>query len=528
MKRYFILPSLLAMALALTNCAKTEVTASYDPSDDLDVINVSLATAKNLTRAADAATSTLETAATSTNFNIHVVSEATTPTIYGYDLYFKYASSTWTQVANSTGTGMDSDAAGELRWSSIEMPARFYSLFVGNADDSSATNSSTTAGISNSGTSIALSSTYNVMDTYDFTQSDAATEAHNHKDLVYAAQDVTSTPVGGKVTMTFSHILSKVDIYVATEYAANGVDNTAYIQSVKLVNVFPKATLQPEYSRNSPVSTTALWSAASGTAVSYGYFLNDQSTEASASWSGDKELIQTDANGAMIIVPQTLTGLNVDSDGSMALPTDSGNEGKSYVEVIYYSTDVNNGSFAGYKAASESWTYEPSHAGDVITEAAVTWDAATSTWLDSSNGVVTYYDDATSTWYDGTDVGNTAVAVTATTEGYFAYPAATDALYVKVGFPFDATNGQVFESGKYYNLILGMGSKDSSSGYLLEKNFYDKDGNKLPVVVNEQVIEPGDPIAPDADGTIGIVVLVSDWDDATEVVVYDEQDQAVI
>lgn len=472
MKRKLFLPCALALAVAITGCAKVEVDAQYQPSDDVESIGMSVATAKTLARGASASVATLQ----ASELSVAVISTkdgnsvpATTLTI-GYT----YDGADWSQTSDAS-----------YKWSEIDYPSNFYSMLHSTATALNSVAEKGTAQVFDitAASGAAAASVAKI----EFTPSDAGlTNTHNQIDLLYAGIQVAALPAAGKATMNFYHALSKVDIYAATELA--DTINTVYIQdaSIKYMDGTAEFDIAASIEEN---QVAEFWTLGDNSGVNYGYMQHYNSAITPITSAKAVLLATKDEDyGSMMILPQTTVGFDVSQTNTVIAAEIAAGQ-CSYVEVIYYGTkkDANSNTvtFAGAYADDESLVI----GFDAVASANERYFVSSA---DTTTISKTAYDAAPDSYPNA-----------------IPYPAAGDPLSVKVAFPL--TN--IFAMGKYYHITLGFGGLvGSTGGYLVESNFYDQSGNKLPLTLNTQYYLPGDPVLADADGLIGIAVTLADWE----------------
>ncbi len=428
------------VAVALSSCSKNEIIEALEPSDNINSIGMSLAT--GMPRGVETTTATVET---SNVLNLHYcgTSSKDDSAVSGnLMMAYEEGNDAWEQ------TGSDI-----LKWSSLKLPASFYSMHTGSAS-------------LNPETSTMVEASYN----YEPNMTIAEQE-----DLVYYAGSIASMPAGGYIRGNFYHALSRVEIY------SNQGSYNPYVMSVDLMNVKKggSATL---------VASNGVCSwAPSEDKIGYSYLnqtILDEDVRHPVRTSNNKLITSSDdafspaAENNMIIMPQTLTnGLDeitsLDGDGDPVVDQ-SGITAEivkstaayariegSYVKVLYRMLDADNSeSTVGYFRADECKEYvsmkdaykaDPENATPVLPE----------TINDESH------------------------------------------LYVLVGFPF--ADGQEFQIGKDYDVKLGLGI---NGGYLLYNYYFDANGNPTNIKING--IGTGDPVI-DEDSPIGIMVSVKDW-----------------
>ncbi len=278
MKRIFIAAMVTA---TICSCATNEVTATYAKSDNPDAIGLELASA--LSRASvDTDAATLEDA-TLEDGTVVLSYKDSAETPVSSSLSFIYTGSEWTEE-NSTA------------WSSITLPATFFSAF------DNATVDATDGAISS----------YVV-----------AADAADQLDLVYFASTLITQPTDSKIAATFKHALSKavitalasktegLDLFIS-KVCIDGIDLTGdatisldenYVSSIAW-DVDDSADEEITYYVDANVETTGAIEASTTTTAIAGdnmYFI-PQSLKATSSTTGTGDEEKTTYSGSFVTV----------------------------------------------------------------------------------------------------------------------------------------------------------------------------------------------------------------------------------
>ena len=252
------------------------------------------------------------------------------------------------------------------------------------------------------------------------------------KDLLAAKASTASKPADGKLSLTFKHILSKINIGVI---AGNG--KTVIIQEAGAQNVYNKASY--DY-----VAGTWLASPVITGNVGYEYFKGlvaaAKSITGVAAETAEPIYAAAVTNAHMMLMPQTHASWN---------PT-SGTVSNSYISMTYRLKGA-AGDEVGYTDATDYLTDYP----DFVDVTA--WSS-----------------------YSGISSGAT--------------PYGTKPFYIKVGFPLATAGGNfTWAPGKGYTYNLCLGTLGSSNGYYVDDTYYDEDGNDTGIPIKGIVI--GDPVS---------------------------------
>ena len=275
-------------------------------------------------------------------------------------------------------------------------------------------------------------------------------------DLLAAKATATAKPGDGKLPLTFNHILSKVNFGVIA-----GNLTSPFVQSIGVKNVYNAATY--DYVVGAWKGTPAPVGVAS-----YEYF---KSTAVPFTTTGtaaeapvailSTSTTPTAAAGNLMLLPQTHATWD-----KTAATLASG----SFVEMIYRLTAPGAPNSIGYTAATD---YLVDYPATIIPA-----------WGTAPNN------------YSGIGTGG----------GQYS-----SKLFVKVGFPFAATNF-TWAPGKGYTYNIGLGTSGSSNGYYTDDTYYDEHGQDTGIPVVGKKI--GDPVS---DGIIHFLVNVTNWDDLTPI-----------
>ena len=418
-----ILMTLAAAGLMLTGCTKNETEGLDVP--DPDVISFSTTTS----RAVIADLSTLTAAAG--GFRVYGTTNggSTWHTNVNGENNYVYANSNWGWAGTNA----------EWPTGVTAYPMNFYAMFPADAP--------TTA---SEGTNPSLSRTVTIADT-----------AAEQTDLLAAKAEAPAKPASGKLTMTFDHILSKVNFGVIA-----GHNMAPVIQTVKINNV-----------NNANTYNYILhgWGGTSNGSADYSYFQNTASPFTTTGDDTNEEAAvpfytapKADSVHLMLMPQAQGAGAPFKWDLTATTLADS-----AYIEVIYRITDVTTpdtpSDYIGYTAGGNYLTDFPAYA-----EENPGW--GTYTGLGDGNGT-TY----------------------------------NDALFIRVGFPVIIN----WTPGKGYTYNICLGTADSTNGYYIDDTYYDKDGadTSVPIIgPDDGKVEPGDPVT---SGIINFEIKVANWDDTT-------------
>lgn len=297
-----------------------------------------------------------------------------------------------------------------------------------------------------------------------------AATAATQVDMLAAKATADRKPASGKLSLTFDHILSKVNFGIVP-----GHDMVPEVLTVAIKNVNDNNTYN-YMSKTWGVTTT-------GTA-SYDYYrkLIDPGEPELAPFStigsdtGEETPVPmyttsttpTAAAANLMLMPQSMA-----TGTAAAWDLTPGNlSSQTYIEVIYRITHNSDGSnYIGYTIGEDYLDlYGPDNGY---------------TWGRYTNGLGS-----------GT--------------GQYNGP-----LYVKVGFPVTVS----WVPGKGYTYNICLGTADSTNGYYITDTYYDNTGTdtgiKIKVPDNQTVI-PGEPVT---SGIINFLVSVTNWDDTNPTVI---------
>ena len=290
--------------------------------------------------------------------------------------------------------------------------------------------------------------------------------ASTQVDMLAAKASAPSKPASGKLSMTFDHILSKVNLGVIPGHSMK-----PEILLVKINNV---------NNNNTYNYVSHAWGSASTGAADYVYF---QIASAAGETPATLPFTVTGGTDEDVAFP-IYTGTAADAAHLMLMPQAQGTgapaawdftvgtggtlETNAFIEVIYRITDVTTPAtptdYIGFTNAS-SYIYDgyPNN---------ITWD-------DYTNGL----GDGTNNTYNG-------------------------AFYIRVGFP--VTVNWLEGKGYIYNICLG--TADSTNGYYIDNTYYDEEGNDtgVPILSHGDPVVNGDPVT---SGVINFLLEVNNWDD---------------
>ncbi len=303
------------------------------------------------------------------------------------------------------------------------------------------------------------SNAYGLVDATSGMTADAAfttgEESANHKDLVYYAGELAAIPAGGQINAFHKHALSKVNFFATT-----GSLNV-HIARVRLVNVGAEST--PTIT----APTTVTWTKVASQDAFFKYYADaDASSDKVAVSFGDPvtagadnskvAIMAASTTPSVMMIPQALVNSfdTATQQGDNVADVIKG----AYIEVIYCATDKNGEAIVGYTEAQKHPQYSKMTTGTTDT-------------------------DITS---------------------------ATTPLYVKAAFPIASLS---LGDNKAYDVILGLGGTGSTGGYVVSDEFVNKDGDKINLGIEEtEIPDIDDPVFPDADAQIDIIVTVGDWE----------------
>ena len=270
--------------------------------------------------------------------------------------------------------------------------------------------------------------------------------------LAARAINVAGKPSDGRLSMTFNHILSKIDFGIIA-----GNAKTVIVQESGVQNVHSAATYN---------YVVGSWGT-TGTDADYDYYKDASWATLSFTGSDHDELIAEPIYAAghsnhLMLMPQTAhitwnpTGTNIATG--------------AYASLTYRLINTTDDEI-GYTNAG---SYEVDYPGYL---ASISWPG----------------------WSTYTALGS----------GTGEY---NDALFIKVGFPLAAANF-TWTLGKGYTYNIGLGTNGSCNGYYTADTYFDKDGNDtgIPVIGSDGTkVDIGDPVT---DGIIHFKVTVTNWDD---------------
>ncbi len=294
-----------------------------------------------------------------------------------------------------------------------------------------------------------------------------AATAATQVDMLSAKNSAASKPASGQISLTFQHILSKVNFGVIA-----GHEMMPAVRSVAIRNVHSKNTF--DY-------LAQTWGGTTIDAAGYDYYPDAVVVPPFTTTGGTDEdtpveiYTGTHSNNLMLMPQSTGTG---GTGAPAAWDKTAATIGSgSYIEVVYRitdtATDAEKADYVGYAEGAQYLTDYPAFGG-------------------TGGG--------NTGWEDYTGLG---------TEGGTQY---NGALYVKVGFPVTLN----WEKGKGYTYNICLGTANSTNGYYLDTVYYDENGDKTNVPIigpDNEPVEPGDPVT---DGIINFLVDVTGWGTDTE------------
>ncbi len=308
-------------------------------------------------------------------------------------------------------------------------------------------------------------------------------------ELAAISTQVAAVPSGGTLSLTFNHILSKVDVSI--EPAAGLV---AYVQSIKFVGV--KSNGEYDY-KTTTLANQDGWAAAAAPATDdYTYretlfagattaptnmgatAENPNANNSVVAFNGgastsaeQKDFSSTPLAGDLKLVPQTFTAVTIDTDGAAGDADGAANNvnaiaAQPYIEVLYRLETTGGEDVVGRKditdvnaTGKEYYNSNLSASYDTWADVIAAWGAATYPGYTTTNDYVT---------------ANSGV------------PQNTEGLYIKARFPLKSENGVDdtedagidWKRGNYYiyNLLIGTGT--GNGGYYADNQYYDEAGNE--------------------------------------------------
>ncbi len=290
-----------------------------------------------------------------------------------------------------------------------------------------------------------------------------AAAAADQVDMLSAKATAGGKPASGQVSLTFKHILSKVNFGVIA-----GHEMRVEVQSVAVRNVNSKGTYN---------YITQTWSGATTSPAGYSYFFYLPANNAQLPYfettggSGEDTAVPiyagTDHSNHLMLMPQSsASGAPAAWDKTIANLANG-----AYIEVTYLIVDTSTDPEDDYIGYRQGTTYLDEHTG----------------FAANNNG------------WEPTYTGGLGTG-TAQYDGF---------LYVKVGFPLTLN----WEAGKGYTYNICLGTANSTNGYYISDNYIDDDGNETNVPILDpkgDPIEPGEPVT---DGIINFLVAVDPWTD---------------
>ena len=290
-----------------------------------------------------------------------------------------------------------------------------------------------------------------------------AATAAQQVDMLSAKATADGKPSSGQISMTFQHILSKVNFGIIA-----GHEMTPEVMTVAIRNVHSKNTFN---------YIAQTWSGTTTAATGYDYYVAAGTPFTTTGGVDEETPAQiypgtTHSNHLMLIPQSSATSAPAAWDKtSTTLPNNA------YIEVVYRITDAADGSADDYVGYTRGAEY-------LIDNSDFEQQGLNTGWGDTYTGL-------------------------GSAEGQYNGP-----LYVKVGFP--VTLDWVKGKGYTYNVCLG--TANSSNGYYVDTNYYDNEGARTAVPIigpDGQPVDQGDPVT---DGIINFLVDVSQWDESTPTV----------
>ncbi len=416
MKKIFL--TLAAAGLMLTGCTKTENGGNGIP--DPDVIGFSTSTSR-------APIYDLATLTDDGN---------------GFQVFGAVANDDDTWYTNVDGTNNYATTSNVWGWkgtpavwptTDVSYPMNFYAIYP----------------------VIATFTTENAVSQLSHNVTIAATSA-DQVDMLAAKNSAAGKPASGQISLTFQHILSKVNFGVIA-----GHEMRAEVRSVAIRNVHSKSTF--DYIAQE-------WDGTTTTVAGYDYYVvaDDPIFTATGGTNEDRPepfYSGTHSNNLMLMPQSSATGAPAAWDKTAATIATG-----AYIEVVYRIVDTAEetaGDYVGYTEGAQYLTdypaFVPNNTG---------WEPTYTGGLGTGGG----------TEYNG-------------------------ALYVKVGFP--VTLDWVPGKGYTYNICLG--TANSSNGYYIDTTYYDDEGNitNIPIIGPDgQQVDKGDPVT---DGIINFLIDVAPW-----------------
>ncbi|MFI3248317.1 MAG: hypothetical protein R3Y39_04225 [Rikenellaceae bacterium] len=408
MKKLFF--PVMLLAAAMCSCTEDETNMiDYPSGDSSDLVSINVYA--GTTKGTDTTTETLETKA---YVELHIDDSASKALTYK----FTYDGTNWNQGADDP-----------IKWSDIVFPAKFYSLH----DGSPYTNLTFTD------------------DDATYTDYTVSGESSLHKDLVFHASEIDAIPADGTLSVYHKHALSKIHLYAATG------TNKVYIARARLINMDGKGTVTITPLDDDATSTDvgASWENSGTSDSEYEYYSVESNASAISSGDGSAKIISTLTESPLMIIPQSTTAATAEQIANSKIVG-------TYIEVIYYLTNVNENPLVGYAKVRNLPDGED---------------------------------------YISTDLDRT--------------------LYVMAAFPL----AHCFLPNKEYDITLGLGSEDSTGGILIEDYYVDKDGVKVTLTKKDDGstttpevpdVDEGDDILDNVNSAICITVTANSWDDGID------------
>ncbi len=178
-------------------------------------------------------------------------------------------------------------------------------------------------------------------------------EPTSQTDILATVSSVSSKPADGVLSLTFSHILSKIDFGVIVGYQKRAFVNTLALNNVDSVGTY--SFKNQVWTSNG--STTDTFSATYDVSSA----LSDFSTGITGTDTAESTataLTNTDGEYSLMLLPQTTTATDVDTWSDGTTPTGV------YVEMLYraeyYTDDLTYSDYIGYEDAENHPNYSSS------------------------------------------------------------------------------------------------------------------------------------------------------------------------
>ncbi len=301
------------------------------------------------------------------------------------------------------------------------------------------------------------------------------TDRFSQVDELAAYAYTESVPVGGKMSLDFNHILSKVNVSVTTE--------TGLVVDVQGIT-FKGINSVGNFDYNSPYATGA-W-ASQGTPESFEYrkanfggtatAIENNKLTINTTTTTDASQASATVAGDLMLIPQTTAEITYVEDGATA--NVGAFEAGAHIEVLYR---VSTATF------------------DVVGRDDITDISAANPYLNAS-GALLYdeWSEVQTAWNNGTSV----VYPTADADNYDGEPVADDKLYIRAYYPLSEVE---WVKGNSYRYNLLIGTSIGSGGYYADSQYYDEAGNPT------GLYHGGKPGFPVFSNRIHFIVDVNGW-----------------